>query len=115
MPVVFIIAPDWTLRTAVRAELREVGVNALGMETAGEVGGALADDEMPSVIVLEAVSPIASSPAVQKLIERVPTILIASRTETLAMPPVTTVFYRPVRIGEIVARVRELLQQPRPA
>jgi len=115
MPVVFIIAPDWTLRTAVRAELREIGVKALGMESADEVGRALADGEMPSVIVLEAVSPIASSPAVQKLIERVPTILIASRTETLAMPPVTTVFYRPVRIGEIVARVRELLQQSRPA
>ncbi len=26
IPVVYVIAPDWTMRTAVRAELREMGI-----------------------------------------------------------------------------------------
>jgi hypothetical protein len=39
----------------------------------------------------------------------VPTILIASRTETVPLPPVDTVIYRPVSLGEIVARVHELI------
>jgi DNA-binding response OmpR family regulator len=111
MPIVFVIASDWTLRTSVRAELREIGVEALGMETPEEVGRALAAGELPSVVVLEATEPAASAPAVQRLVERIPTVLVASRTETVAMPCVAAVFYRPVRIGEIVARVRELLQQ----
>jgi DNA-binding response OmpR family regulator len=115
MPVVFVIASDWTLRTTVRAELRELGVHALGRETPDEVGRALAEGEMPSVVVLEAAEPTASDPAIQRLVERVPTILIASRTETVAMPPVAAVLYRPVRIAEIVARVRELLQQAHPS
>jgi DNA-binding response OmpR family regulator len=115
MPVVFVIASDWTLRTSVRAELRELGVAALGMESADEVGRALAQGQMPSAIVLEAAVPATSDPAMQKLVQRIPTVLIASRTETLDMPPVAAVFYRPVRIGEIVARVDELLRQPRPA
>ncbi len=83
MAIVFVIARDWTLRTAVRAEC---------------------------------------DPAVQKLIERVPTVLIASRTETLPLQPAragdavgrprfAAIFYRPVRIAEIVARVRELLER----
>jgi hypothetical protein len=29
MPIVFVIATDWTMHTAVRAELRELGIDAL--------------------------------------------------------------------------------------
>ena len=115
MPVAFVIARDWTLRTGVRAELRERGIDALGMESAAEAGAAIAAGEMPAVVVIDAVSDIAGDPAIQKLIERVPTILVASRTETLPLPPVDTVFYRPVRIGEIVARVQELIHRGHPA
>jgi DNA-binding response OmpR family regulator len=120
MAIVFVIARDWTLRTAVRAELRELGIEALGMESAEDVGSALAAGQMPAAVVLEGTAEITGDPAVQKLIERVPAILIASRTETLAPAPArpgdadgrpmfAAVFYRPVRIVEIVARVRELL------
>ena len=112
MSVVFVISSDWTLRTTVRAELREAGIDALGMETADQAGRALAAGQMPSAIVLEATAPIASDAAIQHLIQRVPTVLVASRTETLPMPPVAAVFYRPVRIGEIVACARELLRKP---
>jgi DNA-binding response OmpR family regulator len=111
MPVVFVIARDWTLRTSVRAELRERAIEALGMESAAQAGAAIAAGEMPAVVVMEAVSDIASDPAIQKLVERVPTILVASRTETVPLPRVDTVLYRPVRIGEIVARIQELLRR----
>jgi len=122
MAIVFVIARDWTLRTAVRAELRELGIEALGMDSAEDVGRALAAGQMPAAVVLEGTAEIADDAAVQKLIERVPTILIASRTEALSLQPARTgdasgrpmfaaIFYRPVRIAEIVARVRGLLER----
>jgi len=112
MPVVFIIARDWTLRAAVRAELREQGIDALGMESAGDAGRALAAGQMPSAVVLEATAEIAGDPAIQNLIARVPTVLVASRTEKVPLPPVHAVLYRPVRIADITGRVREILDRP---
>ena len=111
MPVVFVIAKDWKLRAAVRAELRERGIDALGMDSAGDAGRELAGGTMPAVVVLEANTELAGDAVVQSLVGRVPTILVASRTETVALPRVAAVFYRPVRIGEIVAKVSELLER----
>jgi hypothetical protein len=113
MPVVFVIASDWTLRTALRAELRELHIKALGMESPDDVGQAIAAGENPSAIVLEGIPQLAGDPAIKALVKRVPTVLIASRTERIDLPPVAAVLYRPVRIAEIVRCVRELLQQPR--
>ena len=109
MPVVFVIATDWKLRAAVRAELRERGIDALGMDTAEDLGRALAGGAVPAVVVLEANAELAGDPAIQGLAARVLTVLVASRTETVALPRVAAVFYRPVRIGEIVEKVNELL------
>jgi hypothetical protein len=109
MPVVFVIATDWKLRAAVRAELRERGIDALGMDSADDVGRGLAGGAMPGVVVLEATAELAGDPAIQGLVVRVPTILVASRTESVPLPRVAAVFYRPVRIGEIVDKVGELL------
>jgi hypothetical protein len=109
MPDVFVIATDWTLRVAVRAELRELGIEALGMDSPDDAGGALASNQMPAVVVLEATAELVGNPAIQNLVKRVPTILIASRTETVPLPPVAAVLYRPVRIGDIIAKVRELI------
>jgi DNA-binding response OmpR family regulator len=109
MPTVFVVARDWTLRVALRAELRERGIDALGMESADEAGRAIASGQFPAVAVIEAIPEIAANSAAQNLVARVPTILIASRTETVPLPPADTVLYRPVRIGEITARVSELL------
>jgi DNA-binding response OmpR family regulator len=109
MPVVFVIATDWRLRAGVRAELRERGIKALGMDSADDAGRVLAHGEMPAVVVLEANAEFAGNPAIQKLVERVPTVLVASRNETVPLPRVAAVLYRPVRIGEIVAKVGELL------
>jgi DNA-binding response OmpR family regulator len=109
MPIVFVIARDWTLRTGVRAELRERGIEALGMDAPADAGRAIASGQLPAVVVLEAIPELAADIAIRKLVENVPTILIGSRTETVPLPPVDTVFYRPVTVGEIVARVHELI------
>lgn len=111
MPVVFVIARDWTLRTSVRAELREAGIEALGMESADDAGKALASGQLPSAVVLEAIAGLADDPRIASLVERVPAILIASRAERVALPPVAAVLYRPVRIGDIVAKVKDLARK----
>ncbi len=132
MPVVYVLATDWRLRTAVRAELRERGIDALGMDSAEEAGRALARGEMPAVVVLEANSELVGDSArhhlgdgdlggpvrvvdlgggLGGLVERVPTVLVASRTETVSLPTAAAVLYRPVSVGEIVAKVLELLER----
>ena len=115
MPLVFIIARDWQLRAGLRAELRERGIDALGMDSADDAARAFAEGQMPAVVVLEAIAEFAADAALQSLVKRVPTILIASRTETVPLPPATAVFYRPVSIGEITTRVLELLKSGHPA
>ncbi len=109
MPVVFVIARDWTLRAGVRAELREYGVDALGMESADDVGRALVADQVPSAVVVEGLAEFAGDAGVHNLVERVPAVLVSSRTETLDLPRAAVVLYRPVTVGEIAARVREIL------
>jgi len=110
MPICFVIARDWKLRASVRAELRERGIRALGLETPDDAGRAMARGQMPAVLVVEACSEFASDPAFRALMSRVPAIVIASRVESAPLPRVDTVLYRPVRIAEIVARVEALLK-----
>jgi DNA-binding response OmpR family regulator len=109
MPVVFVIAADWTMRTAVRAELRELGIDALGMDSADDAGLAIASGGLPIVVVLEATADLLGNLRIQILVKHVPTVLIASRTERVSLPDTAAVLYRPVLIAEIVAHVRELL------
>ena len=109
MPIVFVVATDWKLRAAVRAELRERGIEALGMESAENAGQALARGEMPSAVVLEATAELAGDRAIQNLVARVPTVVVASRVQAVPLPRVAAVFYKPVRIGEIVEKVQEML------
>lgn len=113
MPIVFVIAEEWRLRAAVRAELRERGVKARGMETADDAGRAIAAGEIPSVIVLDAAAAAAPPPALRRLIRRVPSVLIASRTTSLTLSSnevVCKVLFRPVQVSEVIAAVLDLLQ-----
>ena len=114
MPVVFVIAQDWTLRAAVRAELLEKGINAFGIESGDDIAHALRASEFPRVVVLEAIAELLGDLTIQNLLRRVPVVLIASHTLTVPLPEAQVVLYRPVRIGEIVDRVIELLNA-RPA
>ena len=111
MPSVFVIAQDWTLRAGVRAELRESSIEALGMETVGEAARRIAEGGTPSAIVLEAGAAEHALAALDRLAPQVPLIVVASRTETSPLPEkAAAVFYRPVRVGEIVACVERLLR-----
>ncbi len=118
MAVVFVIATDWQLRATVRAELRELNIDALGMDSPDAAGRALAANQMPDAIVLEATAEVATNAAIEKLIRRVPTVVIASRTESLptfatndpsVLAPGSRLIYRPVTVGEIVKEVRAIL------
>lgn len=108
MPTVFVIGKDWMLRAGVRAELRELGIEALGMETLADAQAALAAGTLPSAVVLEA---DAADPTLAQLARRAPLLVVASRTvETPAIAAAAAVLYRPVRVGEVVARVKQLLE-----
>jgi DNA-binding response OmpR family regulator len=108
MPVVFVISEEWMLRAGVRAELREKGIKALGMESAEDVGRAIANGEAPQVLVIDGHAKAASDPTVQQLAGRVPAIVIAPRTTTIALGSAAKVLFRPVQIREIVAAVLNL-------
>ena len=108
MPLVWVISEEWMLRAGIRAELREKGVTALGMESAENVGRALASGEMPTVIVIDGNAKAASNPAIQQLAGRVPAVVIAPRTTSIALGAAAKVFFRPVQISEIVTAVLEL-------
>ena len=111
MPTVFVIGSDWTLRANVRAELREAGIEALGMETMDEAGQAIARGEWPAAAVLEAAAGEPNPTALGLLAKRVPVVVVASRTETVPLPEdAAVVLYRPVRVADIVARVKQLLE-----
>jgi len=109
MSVVFVIATDWTMRTAVRAELREIGIGALGMDSADDARRAIATGGPPNVMVVEATADLLSNPRIKDLVQHVPTVLIASRTLKVSLPEAPIILYRPALIAEIVARVSELL------
>jgi DNA-binding response OmpR family regulator len=113
MQTVFVVSPDWTLRTAVRAELREAGVEALGMETADDVGIALGRGTLPSVVVIDAAQ-LDTQPArdaIGNLARHVPVLVVDSHVTPGPVIPGAERLARPIRIGDIVERVRTLLQE----
>jgi hypothetical protein len=110
MPVAFVISEEWMLRAGVRAELRERGIEALGMETAADIGEAIARRELPAIVVIDSNAKAASDPAVQQLAGRVPSMVIASRASQIAFGSAAKVLSRPVQISEIVSAVMELLK-----
>ncbi len=108
--MVFVVARDWMLRSGVRAELRERGIEALGMESSDDVGKALAEGTGPTAIVLDATEDTPGNPVLRELARRVPVVLIASRTLKPLPFPAAVVLNRPVRIGDVVACVCRILQ-----
>src|SRR5437879_7136294 len=90
MPRVFVISGQWSLRALVRAELLHAGVQALGMDSVGDLAVALARGDTPSAIVLDAAAiERATGPtraALARLARRVPIVLVASRSEISGKP-----------------------------
>ena len=117
MPTIFVISEDWMLRTTVRAELRHAGVGALGMESADDAARMIARGTAPSAVVVDSTAvnaTPASREALHNLARRVPVIVVAScpgvsGEASTPLDGAAAVLYRPVRVGEIVARVQQLL------
>ncbi len=112
MPTVFVISKDWILRVTVRAELLHEGIEALGMESAEDAARALAEGNIPSAIVLDATEGDAPSTraALSNLAKRVPVVVVASPTQSAPLlEGAAALLYRPIRVGEIVARVKQIL------
>ena len=111
MPVVFIVSAEWDLRGAVRAELREAGIEALGLETVGDLVRMIAAGAAPSLIVLDGAQlhKTEMRPALQNLASRVPLLVVDSRLNPAPPLPAAQSILRPVQVKDIVARVLEIL------
>jgi DNA-binding response OmpR family regulator len=109
MPTVFVIGKDWKLRSLVRAELRERGVEALGLETPEEAAQAVAGGTLPSAVVLDATIP-SSEPATLAFLPRSVPVLVVTSPGAPAPEWAAAVLAKPVQVGEIVASVENLLK-----
>jgi DNA-binding response OmpR family regulator len=108
MLFVFVVSRDWTLRTALRAELRERGADALGLETADDIGKALAQGIVPSVVVIDSaeLEHELSREQIANLAKQLAILVIDSRVAPAPQIPGTERLERPITIGEIAARVQ---------
>lgn len=98
------------LRTGVRAELREKGIEAMGMESVDDAAKIIAAGKTPSAVVLEAGIAGTNYEALEQLARRVPVIAVASRWDRVPHESTAAVLYRPVRVGDVVNRVLQVLQ-----
>jgi DNA-binding response OmpR family regulator len=114
MPVVFIVSGEWDLRGAVRAELREAGIDALGMESVEDMARMIASGIVPSVVILdsEQLHRRKMREAVQSLSSRVKVLMIASQLNPEPPLPGAITIMRPVQLKEIVARILAVLSTP---
>ena len=109
MPTVFVIGEYWTLRSLVRAELREHGVEALGMESLAEAAQAIAAGTVPSAVVLDA-TPLGGEALALEFLPRSVPVLVVTSPGAPAPPWAAAVLSKPVQVGEIVSRVEKLLK-----
>jgi len=114
MPVVFIVSGEWDLRGAVRAELREAGIEALGMETVEDMARMISGGTAPALVVLYGAQLRGpeTREALQNLSSRLPLLVIDSRLNPAPPLPNARTILRPVQVKEIVARVLEMLSSP---
>lgn len=116
MPTVFVMGMDWTMRAAVRAELRERGVEALAFASFQDVAEVLPAGQAPVAVVLDGSSrPL--SQCLHRFAQRArcPGILVmACPQEELPAEvrsrPAVTLRQKPPRIAEVVSAVRHLLE-----
>lgn len=114
MPVVLIVSGEWDLRGAVRAELREAGIDALGLETVDEMGRMIARGVAPSLIVVDGAElcETKTRAAIENVSSRVPVLVIDSRLNPAPELAGAETMRRPVSVREIVSRVLEMLSPP---
>jgi hypothetical protein len=107
MPIVFVISPDWTLRTNVRAQLREVGIMALGMQATDDLEEVLMRGVVPSSIVFDIAE--LENPKARRMLETLAqdvAVLVAGASANPALSfPGREVLCRPVQVQDVVSRV----------
>jgi DNA-binding response OmpR family regulator len=113
MPTVFVISQDWRLRAGVRAELRERGVDARGMESFDQAAQAMAAGATPDAVVLDAGEGFpgdATASGLARLARMAPFVAVLSgATPPPDLPKEARILQRPVRVGEVVRCVLSLL------
>ena len=111
MPTVFVIGEDWHLRANVRAELREQGIEALGMETLDAAEQALAQGSVPDAIVIDINSGPAAGASLAAFARHAPLLVVASRTAAVpAFDSAVAILWRPVSVGEVVEKILQFLK-----
>jgi DNA-binding NtrC family response regulator len=117
MPEVFVVSSDWILRAALRAELLEAGLRARGMQSLSSVSAAFAGGEIPAVVVLDAamVETPGDETSIANLARHSCMLVVTSHVQLPSgsaewMRSAAAVLHRPVRIGEIVTRVKEIVK-----
>lgn len=112
MSPVFVISRDWDLRGAVRAELREAGIDARGAKTIDDLGVAIAAGTVPSVVVVggaELQNPVARA-ALKNIAGQVAVLVVDSHVSPAPPLPGSQLMQRPVQVKEIVGRVLAMLR-----
>jgi DNA-binding response OmpR family regulator len=115
MPVVFIVSREWDLRGAVRAELREAGIAAMGLQAVDDMARTIAGGIAPDLVVLDGnyLYDPPTRQALQNLASRVPVLVIDSRLNPAPPLPGAQLLTKPVQVKEIVARVLGRLRAAR--
>jgi DNA-binding response OmpR family regulator len=114
MPAVFIVSGEWDIRGAIRAELREAGIEALGVETVDDMAQMIAGGIAPALVVLDGaqLNRREARQALENLSSRLPILVINSRLSPAPPLPRAQTILRPVQVKEIVARVLTMLSSP---
>lgn len=113
MQVVFIVSREWDLRGAVRAELREAGIDALGMESVANMAAMIAGEVAPFLVVLdgsELHDPEAHR-ALEQLTARISFLVVDSRLHPAPPLPGAKTVFRPLQVKEIVSLVLAILSK----
>lgn len=99
------------MRTALRAELIEQGIEALGFDCVDDALHAAADGQWPALVVADDSAFQPGKPELAALLRRSSLLLVASGAGAAPdLPPGVVALRRPVRVGEITARVRQILE-----
>ena len=116
-----IVVKDWKERAFLRAELIEEGVRTFAVERMGEAEEWLADPEMLPIIIIYDTnnqdSPSRDLMRLSELITHIPVLIITSFLEkgasNLEELGFKHIIQRPIRIGDVVQYVKEIIERDR--
>jgi hypothetical protein len=109
-----VVIKDWKERAFLRAELIEEGIRTFAVETMDDAKEWLSDPRVLPIIVIYDTqfqdNPPQDTEHLRKYISDVPILIITSRFEACPNSGFKHIIRRPVTIGDIVNRVKEILK-----